>query len=453
MCSSDLKPCILVVARPYHMDPGIGHEIEVDLQGYGYPVLWSQYLPTDPDLLDWMFGADLAGGGIAHPLDIGDVWPSSYSANTNEILWGAKFAARMPWIACVVRLSSYECGMDQPTYFIADIAANHDGSLERAIELVTLAKEAGADCAKFQHFRAPHIVSDYGFKALGGQQSHQASWSKSVFETYADASLPWEWTEPLAIHSKAIGIEFMSAPYDLEAVAHLNPHVNAFKVGSGDVNWIEELQVIADLGKPVLIATGAADLADVQRAMDLLLASGVDIVLMQCNTNYTGSLENAHHVNLRVLEQYAQLYPGITLGLSDHTPAHVTVLGAIALGARVVEKHFTDDTHREGPDHGFSMDPQTWRAMVDDVRLLEAALGNGSKAVEANEQETVVLQRRCVRAARDLPAGTVITRDDLVVLRPAPVDAVPAHEVLEVVGRTLTAPLVEGQDVRWTDLA
>ena len=139
----------------------------------------------------------------------------------------------------------------QPTYFIADIAANHDGSLERAIELVTLAKEAGADCAKFQHFRAPHIVSDYGFKALGGQQSHQASWSKSVFETYADASLPWEWTEPLAIHSKAIGIEFMSAPYDLEAVAHLNPHVNAFKVGSGDVNWLEELQVIADLGKPM----------------------------------------------------------------------------------------------------------------------------------------------------------------------------------------------------------
>ena len=130
-------------------------------------------------------------------------------------------------------------GPDQPTYFIADVAANHDGSLERAKSLMTLAQEAGADCAKFQHFRAEHIVSDFGFKALGGQQSHQASWDKSVFEVYQAASLPWEWTAPLAAHAQQIGIEFMSAPYDLEAVAHLDPYVNAFKVGSGDINWLD----------------------------------------------------------------------------------------------------------------------------------------------------------------------------------------------------------------------
>ena len=329
------------------------------------------------------------------------------------------------------RIGDRLVGPDQPTYFIADIAANHDGSLERALELMTLAKEAGADCAKFQHFRAPHIVSDYGFRALGGQQSHQATWEKSVFEVYSDASLPWEWTQPLAEHGRAIGIEFMSAPYDLEAVAHLDPWVNAFKVGSGDVNFVEELAEIAAIGKPVLLATGAASIDDVQRAMDVLLAAGVDIVLMQCNTNYTGSIENVHHINLRVLNQYAQMYPGITLGLSDHTPGSVTVLGAVALGARVVEKHFTDDTARSGPDHGFSMDPVTWRAMVDETRLLEAAMGTGVKGVEDNERETVVLQRRCVRAARDLPAGTVLIRDDLEVLRPAPVEAVPAHEVGE----------------------
>ena len=351
------------------------------------------------------------------------------------------------------RIGDRLVGPDQPTYFIADIAANHDGDLERAKHLMTLAKEAGADCAKFQHFRAEHIVSDYGFKALGGQQSHQASWQKSVFEVYQDASLPWSWTERLAEHARAIGIEFMSAPYDIEAVAHLDPYVNAFKVGSGDVNWLEELQVIADLGKPVLIATGAADLEDVTRAMGLLMAAGVDIVLMQCNTNYTGELENAHHVNLRVLQQYAELFPGVTLGLSDHTPGNVTVLGAIALGARVVEKHFTDDATRVGPDHGFSMDPITWRAMVDDTRLLEAALGDGSKKVEGNEQETVVLQRRCVRTARDLPAGTVIARENLVVLRPAPREAFAAHEVDVVVGRTLATDLVAGQDLQPGHLA
>jgi len=341
-------------------------------------------------------------------------------------------------------------GPDEPTYFIADIAANHDGDLDRAKHLMTLAKEAGADCAKFQHFRAPHIVSDYGFKALGGQQSHQASWKKSVFEVYADASLPWEWTAELSAHARDIDIEFMSAPYDLEAVDHLDPFVNAFKVGSGDVNWIEELQYIASKGKPVLLATGAATLEDVDRAMAVLSNAGVDIVLMQCNTNYEGSIDNIRHVNLEVLRLYANRFPGVTLGLSDHTPGHVTVLGAVALGARAVEKHFTDDTSRVGPDHGFSMDPATWRAMVEDTRMLEAALGSGIKEIEANETQTVVLQRRCVRAARNLESGTVLSRADLEVLRPAPLEAIPAHEVESVVGRTLTRDLAAGQDVHWT---
>jgi len=115
-CARENKPCIFVVARPYHMDPGIGHEIEGDLQAQGFPVLWMQYFPTDPDLLNWLFEEDLREKRIKTPFDISDVWTSSYSSNTNEILWGAKVAARCPWTTCVLRLSSYECGMDQPTY-------------------------------------------------------------------------------------------------------------------------------------------------------------------------------------------------------------------------------------------------------------------------------------------------------------------------------------------------
>ena len=344
-------------------------------------------------------------------------------------------------------------GPSEPTYFIADIAANHDGNLGRAMELMSLAKAAGADCAKFQHFRAEHIVSDHGFKSLGGQQSHQATWTKSVFEVYQEASLPWDWTAPLAAHAESIGIEFMSAPYDMEAVAHLNPYVNAFKVGSGDVNWLEELSAIASLGKPVILATGAAELSDVTRAMNLLQGFDIHLVLMQCNTNYEGNLENIHHVNLRVLQQYAELFPGVTLGLSDHTPGHVTVLGAVALGARVVEKHFTDDTTRVGPDHGFSMDPHTWAAMVEDTRKLEAALGTGSKGIEENELETIVLQRRCVRARRDIASGEKLTREDLEVLRPAPRDAVPAHEITQVVGHITLRAFEAGEHITWSDLS
>jgi predicted nucleotide-binding protein (sugar kinase/HSP70/actin superfamily) len=115
-CAKNQKPCILVLARPYHMDTGIGHEIEAELQAHGYPILWLQYLPDDKGLMNWLFETDLRAGRIKSPFDIGDVWTSSYSSNTNEIMWGAKVAARCPWITCVIRLSSYECGMDQPTY-------------------------------------------------------------------------------------------------------------------------------------------------------------------------------------------------------------------------------------------------------------------------------------------------------------------------------------------------
>lgn len=128
-CARENKPCILVLARPYHMDSGIGHEIEVDLQAYGYPILWIHHLPLDEDLMQWLFGQEIDAGIIKSPFDISDVWVSSYSSNTNEILWGAKVAARMPWITCAVRLSSYECGMDQPTYTPTQEIVERSGTL------------------------------------------------------------------------------------------------------------------------------------------------------------------------------------------------------------------------------------------------------------------------------------------------------------------------------------
>jgi predicted nucleotide-binding protein (sugar kinase/HSP70/actin superfamily) len=143
-CAHRASPCLLVLARPYHMDPGLGHEIDGDLQAFGYPILWSQYLPTDADLMDWMFGEEVRTGVIRSPLDISDVWPSSYSANTNEILWGAKFAARMPWIACVVRLASYECGMDQPTYTPVQQIVERSGTLFFSFQELDSTKPAGS---------------------------------------------------------------------------------------------------------------------------------------------------------------------------------------------------------------------------------------------------------------------------------------------------------------------
>ncbi len=173
---------------------------------------------------------------------------------------------------------------------------------------------------------------------------------------------------------------------------------------------------------------------------------------MQCNTNYTGSLENFKYVQLRVLQTYASMFPGLLLGLSDHTPGHAAALGAVALGARAIEKHFTDDRSREGPDHAFAMDPKSWREMVDRVRELELALGDGNKTVQENERDTVVIQRRCLRAASDLPAGKALARADLEPLRPAPPEAIPPQHLEAVLGRRLRRSLAKGDGLRWSDL-
>jgi len=348
-----------------------------------------------------------------------------------------------------IRLGKKTIGKDHPSYFVADISANHDGELGRAIELIHLCAKAGANAAKFQNFRAPKIVSERGFAEMKTALSHQAKWKKSVTEVYQAASLPWDWTATLKAECDKAGIDYFSAPYDLEAVEMLDAHVDLFKIGSGDITWTEMLQKVARTGKPVLLATGASDIGDVQRAVHEILAVNQQLVLMQCNTNYTGSIENFRHIHLNVLRTFELMFPGTVLGLSDHTPGHATVLGAVALGARVIEKHFTDDPTREGPDHPFSMSPATWREMVDRTRELELALGGGDKTVVENEKDTVVVQRRCLRASRDLPIGEVLTRDMIDILRPAPRDAIFPYDLGRVVGKRVRAAVKAGEQLRW----
>lgn len=351
-----------------------------------------------------------------------------------------------------VKIGSHTLGISHPTYFIADISANHDGDLERARLLIHLAKDAGADAAKFQNFRAPKIVSDYGFKAMGGQISHQASWKKSVFQVYADASLPFEWIPILKDECDKAGIDYFSSPYDFEAVDTLDPYVPAHKIGSGDINWLEMLEHIARKGKPVILSTGASNIGEVQQAVHTILALNRQLVLLQCNTNYTASLENFRNIHLNVLKTYATMFPEVVLGLSDHTHGPATVLGAVALGARVIEKHFTDDTRRVGPDHPFSMTPATWREMVERTHELEAALGSADKVVATNEKDTAIVQRRCLRAAVDIPAGTPLNREMIDVLRPATPGAILPDEINLVIGTRTVSDIPMGKDLRWTDL-
>lgn len=350
-------------------------------------------------------------------------------------------------IASQILINDKEISLASPTYFIADIAANHDGDLNRAKDLICLAKDAGADAAKFQHFLADKIVSDYGFNTLGSQQSHQATWRKSVYDTYKQYETQREWTAELITTCKKVDIDFMTTPYDFDAIKMFADYIPAFKIGSGDITWIEAIEKIAAYNKPVLLATGAASIEDVERAVEAIININPCIVLMQCNTNYTGRYENFKHINLNVIKSYATKWPGVITGLSDHTHGHTTVLGAIAFGAKVIEKHFTDDNTREGPDHAFSMNPRSWADMVSAARELELSLGDGIKRIEDNEKQTVILQRRCIRLKRDINAGEKIVYDDLDFLRPSTVNSLKPYEYREILNKLTKRDLVKGQEL------
>jgi sialic acid synthase SpsE len=339
----------------------------------------------------------------------------------------------------------------QPTYFIADIAANHDGSLERALELIKLAADAGADAAKFQNFRAETIVSRRGFNELGKKLTHQANWEKDVFDVYDAAALPMEWTEALIAECQKNGIDYFTAPYDLEYIDFFATKMPFFKIGSGDITWKQSIQRMASFGKPILLATGASNLEEVEEAVSLIEAHQVPLILMQCNTNYTGGEDNFDFINLRVLETFKLKFPKVVLGLSDHSQGHIAVLGAVALGARAIEKHFTDDTSRIGPDHGFSLDPKTWREMVDATRILERTLGDGTKRIEENEIEARIVQRRAYRYSGDIEAGHVIEESDLIPLRPCPPDGITPFENEKIIGQRTKQNVEKDQLVRVQD--
>ncbi len=349
-------------------------------------------------------------------------------------------------MAKTITFGNRTIGDGHPLYFIADIGANHEGNLARAHMLIELAKECGADAAKFQNFQAAKIVSDYGFRSLG-KTAHTSGWKKSVFEVFDDASINKDWTASLKEKCDEVGIDYFTSPYDKESVDLVEPYLDVYKIGSGDITWHEMIEYIARKGKPVMIATGASPMNEVEMAMDVLQAITGDVVLMQCNTNYTTDPEKMGHVNLNVLKAYAEKFPNAILGLSDHTAGHASVVGAVALGARVFEKHFTDDNDRIGPDHPFAMNPKSWRAMVDIANEAYTALGDGIKRIEDNEIGAILVQRRSLRATADLPTGKVLEHADLEALRPIPEDGLPPYKIKELLGKTLKQPLVAGEHI------
>lgn len=341
---------------------------------------------------------------------------------------------------------------DGSPYFIADIGANHDGDIEKAKDLIYLAAEAGAHAAKFQHFAAKSIVSKYGFDKLKNKSSHQALWDKSVYEVYESASINLDWTEKLVATCQQAGVEFFTSPYSLSLVDYVDPFVPAFKVGSGDITWLQIIDKMSSKGKPILLACGASTLDEIERAVTQVCVHTSEVVIMQCNTNYTASLSNFKYINLNVIKTLRAMYPNAILGLSDHTPGHATALGAIALGANVIEKHFTDCNSNVGPDHAFAMNPKSWREMVERSHELYLSLGSGIKKVEENELDTVIVQRRAIRLLKNVESGEVLTREHFECLRPCPSDAIDPRHLESIIGKSARESIQAGEYIKWNQI-
>ena len=349
-------------------------------------------------------------------------------------------------------INKKKIGKKFPTYFIADIAANHDGNLNIAIDLIHSAKENGADAVKFQHFQADTIVSNKTFSNMASKLSHQEKWDKSVYEVYKEASINLNWTKKLYNLCKKINIDFFTSPYSFEMVDHVKEYVCAFKIGSGDITWLEILRYISKLKKPVILATGASSFDDVKMAVSEIKKNTKDICIMQCNTNYTANNQNFNYINLNVLNTYKKKFPFAVLGLSDHTLGHTTVLGAISLGARVIEKHFTLSNRLKGPDHKFSMNPKSWNEMILRSRELEYSLGDGIKKVEKNELETVIVQRRGAHLIRDKVKNQTLEKKDIVFLRPAIKGSIYPNELNKLKNKKFLKSKKNGDIILWKDL-
>ena len=209
---------------------------------------------------------------------------------------------------------------------------------------------------------------------------------------------------------------------------------------------------IASKNKPYFLATGASSMKDVERAVEAGLSINKDLLLMQRNTNYTAEEENFNYINLKVLNSYKKKFPNLLLGLSDHTHGHATVLGAVSLGACAIEKHFTDDNSRNGPDHKFSMNSETWLEMVKKTRELELSLGIEEKKIEKNEIETAVLQRRAIRAKKNLNIAETITEDNVISLRPCPKEGIQPFDKEKVLNKKLKVKITQGDIIKWEDL-
>lgn len=304
--------------------------------------------------------------------------------------------------------------MNDKVFIIAEAGVNHNGSIELAKRLIDCAHEAGADAVKFQSFRADSLVTRHAEKA--GYQIKTTGNNGSQWQMLRKLELDEESHRELMTYARAVGIMFLSSPFDLDSIDLLDSlGLSLFKIPSGELNNLPYLRKIGRLGKPVILSTGMATLGEIEQALEILRASGTDdITVLHCNTEYPTPYGDVH---LRAMRTIGDAL-GVKIGYSDHTLGIEIPIAAVALGARVIEKHITLDKQMDGPDHKASLDPPELQAMVVGIRNVELALGHALKQPSASEWPNRLAARKSVVAARFIRQGEPFTEANLAVKRP-----------------------------------
>lgn len=306
--------------------------------------------------------------------------------------------------------------MHDKAIIIAEAGVNHNGDLGLARELIEKAARAGADYVKFQTFKAERIVTTSAEKA--SYQKEGTDTSESQLEMIRKLEIDRPAHEELIAHCKKHTIGFLSTPFDLESIDLLGElDVPAFKIPSGEITNLPYLRKISMQGKPVYLSTGMADIGEIRDAIDVLVCAGLskeDIIVLHCNTEYPTPFPDVH---LRAMLTIGSEL-GVRVGYSDHTLGHEVPIAAIALGARLIEKHFTLDRTMKGPDHAASMEPQELKAMVRSIRNTEIALGRAEKLPSESEKKNIPIVRKSIVASRPIEKGEIFSEDNLTCKRP-----------------------------------
>lgn len=312
-----------------------------------------------------------------------------------------------------IQIADRPIGVEHPPYVIAELSANHNGRLETALRIIEEAKQAGADAVKLQTYTADTITLNSDSEEF---QIHGGLWDgKTLYQLYQEAHMPWEWHTPLFEHARRLGITIFSSPFDNTAVDLLEDlNAPAYKIASFEAVDLPLIQYVASTGKPMIISTGMADAEEIQEAIDAARSGGCqELAILHCVSGYPAPAED---YNLRTIPDMMQRF-GLVTGLSDHTLDNTTAITSVALGASIIEKHFTLDRSGGGPDDSFSLEPAELAALCRDSKTAWSALGKvdyGRKSSEAGN----VKFRRSLYFTKDLAAGEVITPDSIRSVRP-----------------------------------